>query len=289
MREHARIDFLAHLLARESGLRPECFDWYKCNIDKMAFHYPVVVTPGLPVRHPNNGALILEQMTVRQYFATLGVDHLFVADDPQCLRSMQYAAINALGFVGYQFGERILIEHGYYRAACRRVDVGGEERWVECYYSGAVTAWRPGAKQVLHQDGAGRIFVPTSTNEWRGDFLGKNDIWSLDDLRRADAQERVIRDVLTDIDQHLADALAARGIADPHGLPIVRSILIAPELPHVSLRCTRAGLLACAHLCGVQPVLDLLDHGIVRVDEFGTSMIDYMLEFTNDIVDLRFR
>lgn len=284
-----RDDFLQHLLARESGLNLNCFDWYRRNLDNLAVIYPRVASPGVPVRHPETRGLMLSEMTIREYFSALGVDHLFIAHDPACLPRMQYAAINALGFVGYQFGEKILIEHGYYRPASLRLDERGEARCLETYYVGLPALQRPQSIHRLARDRATGNILSTPTNEWRGVFLGKNGIWTFDDLRSQAGQEAAIRDILTNLDQRLSDALNSRGLSGFHSRKIVRSVSISPEFPPVKVRCTRAGLLACAHLCGIQAVVEFLDHGVVRVDEFGTSIVDYLLEFADDRVDFDLR
>ena len=281
MKDQVRPSFLEHLLARESGIQPERFNWYVDNLDRRVLRYPQVATAGVPLRHKRTGEFVVEVLTVREYFKTLGVDHLFCSRDPQCLVAMQYAAINPLGFVGYQFGEKILIEHGYYRAARRQ---SSSEQWYDSYYVGMAHCWAAAKTDGLVQLSGGQLVIATSHNYWRGLFLGKHNVLCFDDLRKEVAQEMIIKDIMTATERTLEHALQLRGIGYPHDLPLRKSVVLMDGLPPVVLRCTRAGLLACAHLCGVQAVLDFLDDCTVSVDEFGTSLIDYLLEFAEDSV-----
>jgi hypothetical protein len=280
--------FLERLLARESGIRVDQFEWYRDNIDTPMLCYPEVVSIGVPRRDFATGDLVKRCMTVREYFATLGVDHLFCASDPSCVRAMQYASINALGFVGYQFGEAILFEHGYYnppRVWGRAPD--GCSSLFYSYYIGPISCWSGDERQRYHLGPDGRKpVIATASNTWAGRFSGKNGVRCLEDLRTVQAQETIIREVLK---KNLA-LIQAQLRLTPRRMreyfPADRLVSLYRDFPPITLRCTISGAIAAAHLCGVPAVVDLLTTGIVKEDEFGTSIVDYINEFSGFDLDV---
>jgi hypothetical protein len=178
---------------------------------------------------------------------------------------MQYAATNALGFVGYQFGESALISSGYYRPELVRMrDDRGRERWFETYYFGSVAdaTWRDGRTEVVYRiPGTKKTIVATDVNRWHGTFTGKNGIFHLEDFKVPKHQEIVIRDHLQANRAVLVDILSRRR-------PGVRSA-----------RCTWSGLLAAAHLCGANAAAAFVLNGTSAKDEFKTDIQTYFSTF----------
>ena len=110
-------DFLNTLRAFESGIDPAKAEFYKQNLDAPILRYAKVVAPGLPVRDPATGSLIIEPTTVNQYFTKLGLNTIYnpnAADQAEMFKTMQYSSLNAWGFIGYQLGEALMIDTGYY-------------------------------------------------------------------------------------------------------------------------------------------------------------------------------
>jgi hypothetical protein len=280
-------DFLAHLLAQESGLHPSRFQWYGEHLDSREILYHQVASPGHPVLNPETGDLVLVKMTVREYFQALGVENLFDQTRGECLRSMQHAAINSLGFVGYQFGEAVLIKYGYYEPVRLCISLpNGQTSYVDSYYVGPVASWRAGITYHLHQaTGSDIVIAATPINRWEGRFLGKNGVHSLEALRCSHIQEIVIRDILGELRSELVRLLKPFRIKFPECFPVTRKVSIAPGLPPIEVRCSASGVLAAAHLCGCRAVLDFFSSGRIARDEFGTSSLDYLLEFDGYCID----
>jgi hypothetical protein len=268
--------FLNALLDRESGLRPSLFDWYKANLDVEAIAFPAVSSPGNALRDPVSGAFVIRMMTVRDYFDALGVLGYFDARDPACIPLMQYAVTNPLGFIGYQIGEAILIKNGYYLP--KRVLISGADGFKEA------EAFYVNPNDVAPRScGAGRgdaceHVCPTEVNRWEGRFLGKNGLGSLDDLKTADIQERVIRDLMAATATELDRALSTCGLRYPRSFPRSRKAVLHAAHPPVEVRLTASGLLAAAHLCGVEAVRRFFERGLIPRDEYGTGMLDYIVE-----------
>src|SRR5450755_1652514 len=132
-------EFLAKLLAAESGIDPAKFAAYVREYESPVIWYPCVTAPGRVIRDTVSGSPRFERMSVSNYFKALGVHDLFDPSAPACIRDMQYAATNALGFVGYQFGESALISTGYYRPeVVHQRDGRARKRAYDSYYSGSV-------------------------------------------------------------------------------------------------------------------------------------------------------
>jgi hypothetical protein len=180
------------------------------------------------------------------------------------------------------------MEHGYYEPATARV-LGSDGRIenLDSYYVGPVHPWRVGVTSHLHQPvGKRRAVMATSTNTWKGNFTGKNGVYSLRDLRDSCIQEKVIRDIMAATQRALERSYASLGLGSPASFPISKRILIAPSLPLVEISCTSSGLLAAAHLCGLTAVVDFLTKDVIARDEFGTSILDYLLELGGYRVEL---
>lgn len=154
--------------------------------------------------------------------------------------AMSYRSTNSLGFVGYQFGEPLLIDLGYYD------------------------------DDVFYGAGA-------ATNTWDGAWTGKNGVDSLDEFKTEAAQEVAIQEAFGYNLKIIADGLAASGrsLADYLGT----SMSFQQDGRSVSVEITLTGILAAAHLRGAYGLLNLLQNGSVSTDEFGTSILQYMQQF----------
>jgi hypothetical protein len=258
-------DFLAKLLAFESGIDPAKFDTYVRGYESPIVRYPRVHSPGRVIREAESGGYRFEPMTVAAYFRTLGVSHLFDPASSACIRAMQYASTNVLGFVGYQFGEAALIAGGYYRPEVVEYRGRfGRRREYESYYIGSIqdVTWRGGRTEVLHRlPGAHKSVLATDVNRWRGAFTGKHGIWSLEGFKDPQRQERVMR-------EHL-DANHS----------ILRRVLSRNGYDFRLARWTWSGLLAAAHLCGPSAAAAFALSGTIVTDEFKTEIGTYCAAF----------
>lgn len=154
--------------------------------------------------------------------------------------AMSYRSTNSLGFVGYQFGEALLIDLGYY----------DDDRF---YGNGA------------------------ATNTWDGTWTGKNGVGSLESFKTAAAQEVAIQEAFGFNLRVIEDGLAASGQSLEDYLGTVRTYVDGGEAVPVTL--TLTGIMAAAHLRGAWGTLSLLQSGAVSTDEFGTSILRYVQQF----------
>lgn len=274
--------FRSRLLARESGIDPGRHDWYVGHLDLPVILMPKVSSPGRLVRSAETGLPVKAMMTVREYFASLGVGEWFRPGERSTLRRMQYASTNALGFIGYQFGEALLTTLGVYEP--EQIVVPGEGRCPRLYCGDVPNeCWRDGrTEHVYVNPWSGLTTVATDVNRWGGRFTGRCGVSSLDDLRTAAAQESILRVALRtnsgDIQQVLALAQSEEGRALaclrlPASCTDGRMLQGAPSTYFYS------GLLAAAHLCGSNAVCELLRTGRDAADEFSTPMAAYVEEF----------
>lgn len=275
--------FLAALLAVESGIDPNLFDWYVNYYSTPVIEYPMTSAPGRVVRELDSGEPCFEKLTVKQYFQSLDVDRLFDPSLPDCLTEMQYRSMNALGFVGYQIGESVLMRTGYYQPARASLTVDGASNSYAKYYVGAsvpIATWRHGRNCARVQvPGSDEEVIATDVNTWTGQFTGKNQVTCLDDLRSAHRQEIVMRDLLEYSYRTIARKLKESGADFDSG---TRSHPSMPgnrqaNLPNRKLSVSAS--LAAAHLCGADAVFDFLLRGTLAQDEFGTSIVRYFQEF----------
>lgn len=154
--------------------------------------------------------------------------------------AMSYQSTNSLGFVGYQFGEALLIDLGYY------------------------------TDDVFYGNGA-------STNTWDGEWTGKNGVTSLDDFKTAAAQETAIREAFGYNLQVIENGLANGGESLDDYLGTTRTYV--QNGVEVTVELTLTGILAAAHLRGAWGTLSLLQSGDVSTDEYGTSILKYVEQF----------
>ncbi len=159
-------------------------------------------------------------------------------NNPADLASLQYHVFNTLGFMGkYQFGEPLLIDLGYYVPA----PTG--------YYG------------------------TTATNEWKGEWTGKNGVHSKADFM-SNVQELAIREAFSMNVGIINDYLAQAGktVDDFLGREFTYTRLGETHVAHV----TMSGVLASAHLQGPGGVAQLFLHNVASSDEYGTNILFYM-------------
>ncbi|UWR47506.1 calcium-binding protein [Phaeobacter inhibens] len=156
-------------------------------------------------------------------------------------RDMAYHSTNSLGFVGYQFGEALLIDLGYYRD--------------DVYYLGGDTI-----------------------NRWDGTWTGKNGVNSLDDFKTHAAQDTAINEAFGYNFEMLTHYLGQQGrsIADYVG-ETVSYRDVNGAMVDVTLSLT--GLMAAAHLRGASGLATLLLSDTASTDEYGTSILKYVKDF----------
>lgn len=154
--------------------------------------------------------------------------------------AMSYRSTNSLGFVGYQFGEALLIDLGYYD------------------------------DDVFFGAGA-------ATNTWDGAWTGKNGVDSFEEFKTGAAQEVAIQEAFGYNLKIIEDGLAASGksLDDFIGT----SMSFQENGQTVTVELTLTGILAAAHLRGAFGLLNLLQNGSVSTDEFGTSILQYVQQF----------
>ena len=155
-------------------------------------------------------------------------------------KEMSYKSTNSLGFVGYQFGEALLIDLGYYD---------------DDFYYG---------------NGAPRI-------TWDGTWTGKNGVESLDDFKTEEAQEVAIREAFGYNLQVIEKMLAAQGKSVDDYIGTTGRYQDGGQTVEVEI--TLTGLLAAAHLRGGTGAVNLLLNDAVSQDEYGTSILQYMEQF----------
>ncbi|WP_282610502.1 1,4-beta-glucanase [Pelagibius sp. Alg239-R121] len=154
--------------------------------------------------------------------------------------SMSYRSMNTLGFVGYQFGEALMIDLGYYDD--------------DVFYGAGAT-----------------------TNTWDGTWTGKNGVNSLEDFMTKEAQEVAIQEAFGFNLKIIQEGLANNGESLDDYIGTTRSYVENGQAVEVPL--TLSGIMAAAHLRGAYGTLALLQGGSVSTDEFGTSILRYIEQF----------
>ncbi|MDA7966705.1 hypothetical protein [Ruegeria sp.] len=154
--------------------------------------------------------------------------------------AMSYRSMNSLGFVGYQFGEALLIDLGYY------------------------------TDDIYYGNGA-------ASNTWDGTWTGKNGVNSLVEFTTAEAQEHAIQEAFGYNLQVIETGLGYQGESLSDYLGTTRTYMDNGQEVSVTLSLT--GIMAAAHLRGAWGTLSLLQGGNVSVDEYGTSILRYISQF----------
>lgn len=256
-------EFLEQLLAQESGIDPALFPWYVREFDSPVLSYPAVMAPGRGIRDARTGRFTFRPTTVARYFEALGVHEFFDPRDANCIEAMQHASTNALGFIGYQFGEAILIDAGYYRPERVRIDDRGRIETVESYYIGTIdeSAWSGGRTEMLYEmPGTHRLVLATDVNRWRGTFTGKHGVRTTADLKDPAKQRRVMR------------AVAALNYRRIKAIFKQTSYALKPGE-------TWSALIAAAHLSGCEAAARFALAGTSVADQFGTGIHTYFERF----------
>ncbi|TNJ40598.1 hypothetical protein [Phaeobacter sp. B1627] len=155
--------------------------------------------------------------------------------------SMASRSMNSLGFVGFQFGEALLIDLGYYQ----------DDQY---YLNGE------------------------SENLWDGSWVGRNGVNSLDDFMNYDVQEMAICEAFG-YNLFLLDGMLSRsGQSTSEYVGQVLEFQLASGAT-IEVQLTMTGILAAAHLRGATGVRDLLQRGVISEDEYGTSILTYVNQF----------
>jgi len=155
--------------------------------------------------------------------------------------AMAYTSTNSFGFVGYQFGEALLIDLGYYD------------------------------DDVYYGNGA-------ATNTWDGTWTGKNGADSLDAFKTQEVQDQAIRDAFGFNLEQMNALLAPYGktVEDFIGNTF-QYYDDNGQLAEGTI--TLTGLLAGAHLRGYPAAVEWLLNGTPSSDEYGTPIEQYVVQF----------
>jgi hypothetical protein len=155
-------------------------------------------------------------------------------------RTMAYRSKNPHGFVGYQFGEALLVDLGYYR-------------------------------------GGSCCGTRTPINEWNGDWTGKNGVGSLETFMSGTAQNLAIREALgykLTIVQGLLD-IYDESLSDYLG----QTVHCADGDLVGSVELTVTGILAGAYVRGAPAMVQFLRSAPGGVDRFGKSLLKIIKRF----------
>ncbi|WP_235869861.1 hypothetical protein [Veronia nyctiphanis] len=273
-------NFLDSLRDFESGINPAKAEFYLENLNNPVYTYAQVTEPGRLVRDCSTGEMISEPTTISDFFKKLGIDGIYnqnSPNDPAMFKEMQYNSMNAWGFIGYQLGEALLIDSGYYSPTTAVVDgveydsfymFVPDSTWIGC---------KTEALAEIEGSGGNKVYV-TDNNRWQGTFVGKNGVNSLADLRKPEKQELVMRDamhfnykvltkLLSDANMTWEQALNKSWPGtDDNGQPI-------------EVKATMSGLLAASHLRGAWGTGALLTKDKITCDELGTCITKYVYKF----------
>lgn len=253
-------DFFRLLLDVESKIDSADLDQFTTGRDARSVDYWAVAEPGRLTRSWDDGAPVRERITGAEFLQRTGVADLFDAGGD--IVAVQSAVINPWGFVGYQFGEALLIDLGYYRPAMETVNGAS----LPSYYASQLpeSTWRHGNRsQVFDDEFSRQTRVGTDVNTWRGTFTDKDGVGSFADLRTAGGQAAILRTSLRRSAAVIERQLARTG----------DSLWMERDGR------TAAGLLAAAHLGGSWSVVEFLKSGAEHADEAGTSIAAYLKEF----------
>lgn len=258
--------FQRRILAFESGIDPDRFGDYVSNLYVPSIEYWRVVSPGRIERNPETGLGISEAVTYAEYFRRIGVDQLFNPLRPDSIEMMQAHSTNPWGFVGFQFGEAVLIDLGYYESINAKIVIDGEPMTVPVCYFGGVPQHRfsKNVRFTVHKE-SDRWVLASDVNRWEGRFTGLDNIRDLDDFKKPDAQRKVFRRSLRLSYERIERRIGSIG-----------EYLAQNENVSASL----SGVLAAAHLVGVEAIVLRLEHGRVACDETGTSADTYLKKFS---------
>ncbi len=275
-------DFLTQIRVFESSIDPKKAQYYTDNYDNpAAVPYPEVEYPGRVIRD-NAGNPVRSTTSIKGYFEKLGIDHLYQkgTTDPEVFRQMQYAVINYLGFVGYQFSEQDLWVLGYYEHTTPHGDL-------PIIYSDVPNSvWANGVRSVMREVPDFGLSIVTDVNTWEGIWLGKHGINSFKDLIDPVKQDFVAKDHFKYKYDRIVEFLAKheKTIQQYLGTKLYWDRCIPPVSPPPGGRSnevvvTMSGLLAGAHLRGAAGVEALLIDHENHADENGTTILQYVQDF----------
>lgn len=272
--------FLDSLRDFESGINPALSNYYLENLDNPVYTYAQVTRPGRLVRDCATGVMISEPTTVNEFFTKLGVNNIYNPATPHesnMFKQMQYNSLNAWGFVGYQLGEAVLIDAGYYNP--KTVIIDGSE-YDNFYMFVPDSTWIGCKTEALAEiagSGGNQVYV-TDTNRWEGTFVGKHGINSFSDLVKPEKQELVIRDAM-----HFNYKIISKLLTDAN---MTWEQALAKSWPDVNddgqpitVKATISGVMAAAHLRGAWGTADLLIKDQITCDEIGTCITKYVHKF----------
>lgn len=239
--------------------------------------------PGRLLRHSHSGEPIFQDLTVAEYFTNLGIKEDFEGGEQSAFSDLRYQVINGWGFVGYQFGETLLMTLGYYRPNTEKVDPKLDQKnnkpnttvdSVPAHYdyNDNLKHWSQGQTRVLIRRADGYQFLNTDTNEWRGTFTGKHDLSNFRSLKCKEQQESIINESMVFYLSYLNHHI---------GKYKLQSVIKDTNSP-VSL----SGLMAACHLSGVNAVVNYLKSSTESIDELGTSLSQYLIRFRDLKLDL---
>ncbi|MBE8736562.1 hypothetical protein [Aeromonas veronii] len=183
---------------------------------------------------------------------------------------MQYSSMNAWGFVGYQLGEAVLIDGGYYSPPT--VQIAGKE-YDSFYMFVPDSTWIGCKTEALAEipgSGGNQVYV-TDINRWQGHFIGKNGVNNFTDFIKPDKQELVIRDVM-----HFNYKVISKLLQDANMTWAQALSKIWTDTDdngqQVTVKATMSGILAAAHLRGAWGTAELLTKDKITCDEQGTCI-----------------
>ncbi len=231
--------------------------------------------PGRLERDWETGKARSEAVTVGEYFHRIGVSHLFDPVNQDCIEAMQVNSTNPWGFIGFQFGEALLIDLGYYEPKLSIVSHANRDLEVPTFYVGTV-ACQHFAGGITHhliecEHGSGYILA-TDVNRWEGQFTGLDGVRCLADLKTVCSQRRIFMRSLTYNHRSLEDRLLS-----------IELCLLKLENRGITL----SGALAAAHLVGAAAAARRLECGTIARDEAGTSVDLYLKKFSGFDIDTR--
>ena len=282
-------DFIDAVWKFESSIDPAKQDWYNDNWTKPIIEsYPEVEYPGRVVRDPATGEPVQRHnLTVQQYFDTIGVGNLYDPADPNPdWEKIQASVINYLGFIGFQFQESDLHDLGYYDY---ETFTSNQISYPAHYVDVPVYHWKNDVTMFLDSDPdevSEPMFVTDTVHFEDGHFTGKHDISSLEDFIDPNKQIYIIRDHFTNKYNRIVKGLESRGkdLADYLRTTVTWDGL-TPPISHPpggrsnSVMITLSGLLAGAHLRGAQGVIELLVDHQNPSDENGTYILQYVQDY----------
>lgn len=280
--------FLNDLLEQESGISPNKFNWYIDNYNNKVIDYYDVESPGIVKRNYMTGRPLSKKLTVYEYFCTLGIAHLFDATNPDCIKNMQYHSINALGFIGYQFGEALLYDLEIYIPSKKL----RQNLLVDSYYMGGIDDkfWSAGVTEYYtYNEFLNKGIIATHVNLWEGEFKGLLGLNNFDDLKSPLIQEKII---IKAFYYNLKILKKLFNISKGIDLLTIFKENKYPESTFHELfeiydEGILSGILAAMHLCGPYGFYDLYSKNKINYDEFSVSIVKYIHKFSDyDVYDI---